>query len=123
MSIFDSLKKRFEKEESIEISRDLAKDAVARLLNGIKKSEKEESFQLIRHPSGGSEGIKLEIQYRGASVTAPIYAYFTVKKLADVAGVPFETMISFIETFDELLPEVSKMEDNCRKHEEAANED
>lgn len=124
MSIFDSLKKRFEKEESIETSRDLANGAVAGLLLlGIRKSQKEESLQLIRHPSDGSEGIKLEIQYHGASVTAPIYAYFTVKKLADVAGVPFETMISFIETFDELLPEVSKMEDNCRKHEEAPNED
>ena len=123
MSIFDSLKKRFEKEENIETSRDLAKGAVAGLLDGIRKSQKEESLQLIRHPSDGSEGINIEFKYRGANITAPIYAYFTVKKLADVAGVPFETMIGFIKTFNELLPEVSRMEDHRKENEEATDED
>ena len=132
MNIFDSLKKRFEKEESIETSRDLAKVAVARLLDGIRKSQKEESLQLIRHPSDGSEGINMEFEYRGANIAAPIYAYFTVKKLADIAGVPFETdiagvpfetMIGFIKTFNELLPEVSRMEDHRKENEEATDED
>ena len=123
MSIFDSLKKRFEKEESIETSRDLAKGAVAGLLDGIRESQKEESLQLIRHPSDGSEGINIEFEYYGANITAPIYAYFTVKKLADVAEVPFETMIGFIKTFDELLPEVSRMEDHRKENEEATDED
>ena len=115
MSIFDSLKKRFEKEESIETSRDLAKGAVAGLLDGLRKSQKEESLQLIRHPSDGSEGINMKFEYHGANITAPIYAYFTVKKLADVAGVPFETMIGFIKTFNELLPEVSREDETVEE--------
>ena len=123
MSIFDSLKKRFEKEENIETSRDLAKSAVTSLLNGIRKSQKEESLQLIRHPSDGSEGINIEFEYHGAGITAPIYAYFAVKRLADIADIPFETMISFMETFDELLPEVSRMEEHCKENEEATDED
>lgn len=123
MNIFDSLKKSFEKEENIEkTSRDLAKSAVVSLLNGIRKSQKEESLQLIRRPSDGSEGINIELQYHGAGITAPIYAYFAVKRLADIADISFETMISLMETFDELMPEVIRMEEH-RKNEDTADED
>lgn len=114
MGIFDCFKKTNKSKITNDISRGLAKSAVANLLNEIKKSEKEESVKLTRRPADGDEALHMDFSYHGAIVTAPVYAYFAVRNLATVAGVSFEQMISFIDVLHELVPEVSRTEETAK---------
>ena len=116
MGFFEKFKETKKLKIETDISKELAKRAVADLLNVVKKSKVEESLQLVRSPSKESEGLQITFSYHGATVTAPLYAYFAVRNLAKSAGIPFEQMISFIEIINELLPDVSRTDEMVKKN-------
>ncbi len=84
-----------------------AKGMIKSQLKHIIESEKTESVTLTRQPSEG-EKIAIRCKYIGEKVNIPFYAYYIIKTLAESLGVSFKYMISLIEAYDDLMPDVSK---------------
>lgn len=87
--------------------KDVAKGMISSQLKHIAESDKTESVTLTRQPSEG-EGIAIRCEYVGETVNIPFYAYNIIKTLAESLGVSFKHMISLIEAYDDLMPDVSK---------------
>ena len=85
----------------------VAKGMIASQLKHITESDKTESVTLTRKPSEG-EGIAIRCEYIGETVNIPFYAYYVIKTMAESLGVSFKHMISLIEAYDDLMPDVSK---------------
>ena len=83
-----------------------AKGMIKSQLKHIAESDKTESV-MTRKPSEG-EGIAIRCEYIGEKVNIPFYAYYIIKTLAESLGVSFKYMISLIEAYDDLMPDVSK---------------
>lgn len=84
-----------------------AKGMVKSQLKHIAESDKTESVTMTRKPSEG-EGIAIRCEYVGETVNIPFYAYYIVKTMAGSLGISFKRMISLIEAYDDLMPDVSK---------------
>ena len=85
----------------------VAKRMIASQLKHIAENDKTESVTMTRKPSEG-EGIEIRCKYVGETVNIPFYAYYIIKTLAQSLGVSFKYMISLIEAYDDLMPDVSK---------------
>jgi hypothetical protein len=85
----------------------VAKRMISSQLKHIAESDKTESVTMTRQPSEG-EGIAIRCEYVGETVNIPFYAYYIVKTMAESLGVSFKHMISLIEAYDDLMPDVSK---------------
>lgn len=85
----------------------VAKRMISSQLKHIAESEKTESVTLTRQPSEG-EGIDIRCEYVGETVNIPFYAYYIIRTMAESLGVSFKHMISLIEAYDDLMPDVSK---------------
>ena len=85
----------------------VAKGMIASQLKHIAESEKTESVTMTRKPSEGEE-IAIRCEYIGEKVNIPFYAYYIIKTLAESLGVSFKHMISLIEAYDDMMPDVSK---------------
>ena len=84
-----------------------AKGMIKSQLKHIIESDKTESVTMTRKPSEGEE-IAIRCEYIGEKVNIPFYAYYIIKTLAESLGVSFKYMISLIEAYDDLMPDVSK---------------
>ncbi len=85
----------------------VAKGMISSQLKHIAESEKTESVTMTRKPQEG-EGIAIRCEYVGETVNIPFYAYYIIKTLAESLGISFKYMISLIEAYDDLMPDVSK---------------
>ena len=85
----------------------VAKRMISSQLKHIAESEKTESVTMTRKPSEG-EGIAIRCEYIGEKVNIPFYAYYIIKTLAESLGVSFKYIISLIEAYDDMMPDVSK---------------
>lgn len=85
----------------------VAKGMIKSQLKHIKESDKTESVKMTRKPSEGEE-IAIRCEYFGETVNIPFYAYYIIKTMAESLGVSFKHMISLIEAYDDLMPDVSK---------------
>ena len=85
----------------------VAKRRISSQLKHIAESEKTESVTMTRKPSEG-EGIAIRCEYIGEKVNIPFYAYYIIKTLAESLGVSFKYIISLIEAYDDMMPDVSK---------------
>ena len=85
----------------------VAKRMISSQLKHIAESEKTESVTMTRKPSEGEE-IAIRCEYVGETVNIPFYAYYIVKTMAGSLGISFKRMISLIEAYDDLMPDVSK---------------
>lgn len=85
----------------------VAKGMIASQLKHITESDKTESVTLTRKPSEGEE-IAIRCEYIGETVNIPFYAYYIIRTMAESLGVSFKHMISLIEAYDDLMPDVSK---------------
>jgi hypothetical protein len=85
----------------------VAKGMIASQLKHIAESEKTESVTMTRKPSEGEE-IATRCEYVGETVNIAFYAYYIVKTMAGSLGISFKRMISLIEAYDDMMPDVSK---------------
>ena len=118
MGLFDF----FRKQKGIDLfagaARDLAKELMHAQLEAIKQSKKTERLTMERGPADEKGGINIEVNYHGSDITAPYYAYYIVKSLAQVIGISFEDMISHMKVYEELMPEIAKEENELTKEED-----
>lgn len=85
----------------------IAKGMISSQLKHIAESDKTESVTMTRKPKEG-EGIAIRCEYIGETVNIPFYAYYIIRTMAESLGVSFKHMISLIEAYDDLMPDVSK---------------
>ena len=118
MGLFDF----FRKQKGIDLfagaARDLAKTMILAQLEAIKQSKKTERLTMERGQADKDGGININVNYQGADVTAPYYAYYIVKSLAKVIGISFEDMISHMKVYEELMPEIAEEESELTKEED-----
>ena len=118
MGIFDRFKEKVGVNSDVDVARDLAKKVIHVQLDAIQRSEKTESLTMKREPSGEKGCLTIDVNYKGAPKNAPLYAYYIVNSLAKVAGIPFKAMIDHMEVYNELIPEVSKREEETKINED-----
>lgn len=118
MGIFDRFKEKVGVKSDVDVTRDLAKKVIHTQLKAIQRSKKTESLTMKREPSEENDCLTIDVNYKGAPKNAPLYAYYIVKSLANVAGISFKTMIDHMEVYNELIPEVSKREEETKTNED-----
>lgn len=115
MGLFDFYKKDEKQSGITKVVRDMAKEMLGAQLRAIQKSDVTESLTMKRTPQKEDGAICVDVNYEGSANTAPFYAYYITKSLANVAGVSFEDMLSHMSVYDELMPELSKEENITKK--------
>ena len=118
MGLFDFFRRQEEIKTVKDVTRDMAKGLIHAQLEAIKQSKKTERLTMERGPADEDGGINIEVHYQGAAITAPYYAYYIVKSLAQVIGISFADMINSMKVYDDLLPEVSEAECELTKEED-----
>ena len=106
--LFDFYKKDEKQSGITKVVRDIAKEMLGAQLRAIQKSDVTESLTMKRAPQKEEGAICVEVKYSGSAITAPFYAYYITKSLANVAGVSFDEMLDHMQVYDELMPELSK---------------
>lgn len=118
MGIFDKFKEKVGVKSDVDVTKELAKKVIHAQLKAIQKSKETESLTMKREPSGENDCLTINVNYKGALKNAPLYAYYIVKSLANVAGISFQTMIDHMEVYNELIPEVSDREKETKINED-----
>lgn len=118
MGLFDFFGKQKEIKTVKDVTRDMAKTMILAQLEAIKQSKKTERLTMERGPADEKGGINIEVHYQGSDITAPNYAYYIVKSLAQVIGISFEDMISHMKVYEELMPEIAEEESELTKEED-----
>lgn len=118
MGLFDFFGRQKEIKTVKDVTRDMAKTMILAQLEAIKQSKKTERLTMERGQADKDGGININVHYQGADVTAPYYAYYIVKSMAQVIGISFADMVNAMKVYDELLPEVSESECELTKEED-----
>lgn len=118
MGLFDFFGRQKEIKTVKDVTRDMEKTMILAQLEAIKQSKKTERLTMERGQADKDGGININVHYQGADVTAPYYAYYIVKSLAQVIGISFEDMISHMKVYEELMPEIAEEESELTKEED-----